>query len=176
MTTAPRISGSGPQPGGIGPVVRPALLATLGVGVVAAVAGGLSAGSAGLFGAVIGITMVAVFFGFGAVVLQVVATLAPAASLLIALLTYTLKVVLIGLVFLALSGSGALDSTVSADWLGGTVIAGTFAWITMQLRASTRVRIPAYDLPAPEASGSAATGPADDASGSISRGKEAGAR
>ena len=112
MTTAPRISDSGRRrssPGSIGPVVRPALVVTLVIGLVACVAGALVAGSGGLLGALIGTGMVAVFFGSGALVLDLVAGIAPSASLMVALLTYTLKVVLIGLVFVGLDESGALS-------------------------------------------------------------------
>ena len=46
-------------------------------------------------------------FGFGSFVVNTVAALMPTAALLVALLTYTLQVVAMGLVFVALSGSGA---------------------------------------------------------------------
>jgi ATP synthase protein I len=112
--------------------------------------------------------MVCVFFAAGAIVLDVVATLAPAASLLIALLTYTLKVVLIGLVFVGLSRSGLLEDSIDARWLGGTVIAGTLAWLAAQVVASTRVRIPVYELGVSNRSSEASVEP--------SRDKEAGER
>lgn len=146
MTTAPQTTKSGPRPGAVGPVVRLASVATLLVGAVAALVGGLAAGVPAVLGAAIGTAMVCVFFATGAFVLDVVATLAPAASLLVALLTYTLKVVLIGLVFVALNRSGLLGGTVDARWLGGTVIAGTLAWLVVQVVVSARVRIPVYEL------------------------------
>ncbi|QNN51960.1 hypothetical protein [Nocardioides mesophilus] len=147
MTTAPRISGSGKRPGSIGPVVRRALSVTFLIGLVAAVAGGVLGGAPALVGALIGAAMVALFFGLGALVLDVVAGLAPAMSLLVALMTYTLKVVLVGLTFVALSRSGALEGSVDGRWLGGTVIAATIGWLAAQVLASTRARIPVYDLP-----------------------------
>lgn len=167
MTTAPRISGSGNRSGSIAAVMRPALLVTLVIGVVAAALGLVLDGSAGLFGTLIGIGMVVVFFGTGAAVLDVVARLAPAASLLVALLTYTLQVVLVGLVFVGLTESGALESAVDPRWLAGTLIAGTLGWLAAQVRASMRVRVPLYDLPADEAGQDA---------GTVSKDREAGAR
>ena len=71
----------------------------------------------------------------------------PTASLLVALLTYTLQVVLMGMVFVALSRSGLLGDTLHREWLAGVVIAGTFGWLLTQLVLTTRQRIPAYDLP-----------------------------
>lgn len=150
MTTAPQTTRSGPRPGAVGPVVRRALVATLAVGAAVALTGGLTTGSSAVLAAAVGTAMVCVFFATGAVVLDVVATLAPAASLLIALLTYTLQVVLVGLVFVALNRSGLLEGTLDARWLGGTVIAGTLGWLVAQVVASMRTRIPVYELGVPK--------------------------
>ena len=155
MTTAPQTTRTGPRPGAVGPVVRAALLATAAVGILAGVVAGFVGGSQAVAGVAIGVAMVSLFFGLGAVVLDVVAALAPAASLLIALLTYTLKVVLVGLVFVGLNRSGALDSAVDARWLGGTVIACTLTWLAAQIVASMRTRQPLYDLPSASGSGEA---------------------
>jgi ATP synthase protein I len=124
--------------------------------------------------------MVLVFFGLGAVVLDVVAGIAPALSMLVALLTYTLQVVLVGLVFVGLGRSGLLDSQLDAEWLGGTVIAGTLTWLAAQVVTTVRTRLPVYDLPAastpadaPERASDEAPG---DGSGGLSGRKEAAAR
>lgn len=146
MTTAPQTTRSGPRPGTVGPLVRLALVTTLLIGAALALAGALTVGAPAVLGAAIGTVLVCVFFGAGVFVLDVVASLAPAASLLVALLTYTLQVVLVGLVFVALSRSGLLEESVDARWLGGSVIAGTLAWLVAQVVASTRVRIPVYEL------------------------------
>ncbi len=126
----------------IGPLVSTGL-----IGGSAVVLGALVSGSAAASGAAIGTLMVCLFFAFGAVVLGAVAKIAPAASLLIALLTYTLKVVLIGLVFVGLSSSGALERSVDARWLAGAVIACTLVWLIAQIVVTTRTRQPIYDLP-----------------------------
>ena len=76
-------------------------------------------------------------FGFGTFTVNAVAELMPTASLLVALLTYTLQVVAMGLAFVALSGSGALDETIDGAWLGGTVIAGTMVWLVVQIVLAT---------------------------------------
>ena len=75
------------------------------------------------------------------------ATVVPAASLLVALLTYTLQVVALGMVFLVLRASGALDTTIETGWLGGSVIGATLVWLVAQIVAATRSRQPLYDLP-----------------------------
>ncbi|SDD74151.1 hypothetical protein [Nocardioides lianchengensis] len=127
-----------------------AALAALSLGLVGALAGALTAGSAAAYGALVGTALVLAVIGFGSTVVNVVATVMPAASLMVALLTYTLQVVLMGLVFAALSGSGLLDDTLDREWLAGVVIVGTFVWLTAQVVLTTRMRIPAYDLPAGE--------------------------
>lgn len=146
MTTAQTRAETGHRTTTVGAVIRGASVATVSTGLLAVLLGALTAGSAAAVGAGIGTVMVTLFFAFGAMVLAVVARLAPAASLLIALLTYTLKVVLVGLVFLGLSRSGALADDVDARWLGGTVIACTLTWLVAQIVLSVRARQPYYEL------------------------------
>lgn len=127
------------------PVLGPLAAAGF-VGVVLVVLAAVSTGSPGAAGAGIGTAMVCLVFAFGAGALGVVARVAPAASLLVALLTYTLQVVLVGLVYVALSSGGALDGPIDPRWLSGAVIACTLAWITTQIVVSMRARQPVYDL------------------------------
>lgn len=147
MTTAEPTPGTGRtsrarESAVLGPVAAGALAGLVLTGVAAS-----TTGSAGAAGAAIGTVMVLTFFGFGAVVLGVVARVAPAASLLVALLTYTLQVVLVGVVFLALSSGGALDGPVDPRWLSAAVITGTLVWLGAQVTLAVRARQPIYDLP-----------------------------
>ncbi len=128
-------------------VVGATLVWTLGAGLAAVLLAAAVGGSPAALGAAIAVAMVCLFFGFGAVVLIVATRLAPAASLLVALTTYTLKVVLIGVVFLSLDRSGALAGPVDAQWLAGTVIACTLVWMAAQIVSSMRARQLVYDLP-----------------------------
>ena len=114
--------------------------------VVAALAGLVLDGSAAAYGALIGGLLVLLVFGLGAFAVNAVASVMPAASLLVALLTYTLQVVVLGLVFAGLSGSGALGTDVDERWLAGAVILGTLVWLGLQIRQASRARIPVYDL------------------------------
>ena len=168
MTTAAQTPRSGPRPGAAGPVVRGALVTTLAVGALAAILGAVLGGTPALLGALVGTAMVCLFFGLGVVVLDAVASVAPGLSMLVALLTYGLKVVLIGLVFLGLRRSGVLDHTIDPRWLGGTVIAATMVWLAAHVRASLRVRIPVYELGLSNRS--------DEAPSASARGQEAGER
>lgn len=151
MTTAPQLPGAGNRPQLVGPVVRAALvrslLVTVALGLLAALVAALTTGGAGVVGVAIGLVTVCAFFGAGALVLALVSGVSPAASLLVALLTYTLQVVLVGLLFAGLSRSGALGDEVDAGWLAGTLIAGTLVWLATQVVAHTKARQPLYDLP-----------------------------
>lgn len=180
MTTAPRNPRTGHPPGVAGRAVAVAALASVVVGSVLTVLGALTTGTPAAAGAGVGLLMVLVFFGLGAVVLDTVAGVAPNLSLLVALLTYTLQVVLVGLVFVGLSRSGLLGSELDADWLGGTVIAGTLSWLAAQVVTTLRTRRPVYDLPSScgpaDAAGTPAQTPRHDGSGGRSGAKEAAAR
>jgi len=127
------------------PVLGP-LSVTASLGLVLVLVAALVTGSSGAAGAAIGVVMVCAVFAFGGVVVGIVARVSPAASLLVALLTYTLQVALVGLVYIGLSGGGALDGSVDAKWLSGAVIACTLAWTTTQIVVSVRAREPIYDL------------------------------
>ena len=122
-------------------------MASAALGVAAAVTGALVAGAPAAYGAAVGILIVVGVFGFGSFVVNTVAALMPTAALLVAMLTYTLQVVAMGLVFVALSRSGLLDAELDREWLAGTVIAGTLVWVVSQIVVTMRVRIPIYDLP-----------------------------
>lgn len=122
--------------------------AALALGLAATLVGALVSGSEAALGALVGTLLVVGVLGFGSFVVNVVAGLMPAAALMVAMLTYTLQVVLMGLVFAILSGSGLLDSTVDRGWLAGAVIGGTAIWLVSQVVLTTRRRIPVYDLPA----------------------------
>ena len=121
--------------------------AALVLGLAATLVGALVSGSEAALGALVGTLLVVGVLGFGSFVVNVVAGLMPAAALMVALLTYTLQVVLMGLVFAILSGSGLLDSTVDRGWLAGAVIGGTAIWLVSQVVLTTRRRIPVYELP-----------------------------
>jgi ATP synthase protein I len=129
-----------------------AVTATVGLLLVALAA--VLTGPSGALGALIGAGLVASVFAFGAVAVGLVALVAPAASLLVALLTYTLQVVVVGLVYVGLSSGGALDGPVDARWLSAAVIACTLAWTATQITVTVRSRQPAYDLPSQQAEAS----------------------
>lgn len=170
MTTTAR-----PAPGQ--PRVRPprvllvAGLCVVGAVVLATLAGALWSGSPGALGALTGGGIACLFFLFGSIVVSAAIRVAPQIAMMVALLTYTLQVVLIAVVFAQLVRSDALGTTLSAGWLAGGIAAATVAWTVGQLFASTRARIPAYDIDLPEPS----RGPVEPSAGTPSRTREVGA-
>jgi ATP synthase protein I len=72
----------------------------------------------------------------------------PSASLLVALMTYALQVVLMGAVAVVLARSGLVGDELSRSWFAGAVIAVTLTWLMVQVWLVGRQRIPVYDLSA----------------------------
>ncbi|RYP86433.1 hypothetical protein EKO23_08995 [Nocardioides guangzhouensis] len=129
-----------------GSVLLGAAVAALVAGLVAVVVGAFVGGAEAAYGALAGALVVVAVFFLGAGLVHLVAGVLPAASLLVALLTYTLQVVLLAAVFVGLDRSGLLEDALDRAWLGGTVIACTVVWMIAQIVLAARLRIPAYDL------------------------------
>ena len=89
-------------------------------------------------GAVLGALLVAGFFLFGTLGTSAVAAYVPQAALVVALLTYTLQVLLLAAVLVAVSRSAQAREALDVRWLAGTVIVGTFGWMTALLVKSTQ--------------------------------------
>lgn len=121
---------------------------TLAVGGVVALVGWLVQGAAAGFGAVVGTGLVVTVCVGGALLVNAVAGALPSASLMVALLTYTLQVMLLVVAFVALERSGLLESSLDRMWVGATAIAATLEWLVAQVVLTFRTRIPTYDLTA----------------------------
>jgi ATP synthase protein I len=110
------------------PGVGPALVVTALVGALACGLAVVLEGRPQVVGAACGAAVVAVFFAFGMLNTAVAATFAPRSSLLVALVTYTVQVVALGLLLSALTRSETTASQLDVRWLGATVIAGAVGW------------------------------------------------
>lgn len=133
-------------------VLGRALSVAAAAGVVTSVTGLLAAGQAAGSGAVAGAVVTLAVLAFGTVSVHVVSSAMPSASLLVALLTYALQLLLMTVVLSALRQSQAWGSTLAPGWLASGVVAVTLAWGAGQVWHSSRARIPAYDLPSRAAS------------------------
>ncbi|WP_067437218.1 hypothetical protein [Nocardioides jensenii] len=142
MTTESKRSTAGSG----GSVLLGAAVGALVVGVAASLLGALVSGSAAAYGALTGTLIVVLVFAGGASLVNLVAGISPQASLMIALLTYALQVVMVGGILYAIERSGLVGDVLSAGWLAGAVIIGTLGWMVCQIVLSARLRLPAYDL------------------------------
>lgn len=128
----------------------PPLLGAVGAGTVGVlvlvVAAAVSDGRPAVVGAAAGGVMTLVVFALGIVVVGLVARLMPAASLLVALMTYALQLLVLGLCITAIDQGGMGTETLSRGWFAAGVIAVTTLWTVGQLVATTRERIPVYDI------------------------------
>lgn len=138
--------------------LRVAVLLTVALGAGSTLLAAVLGDSPQVLGALVGTAVVGGFFLFGALSTSLAAAYAPAVSLLVALLTYTLQVVLLGLVFWGLTRSGATEETLDPGWIAGVLIVGTLVWMVTLVVGATRARLPVYDLAAPSASTAAETG------------------
>ena len=127
------------------------LLGALGSGAAAVlalvVAGALVDGSPAVVGAATGGLVTLAVFALGIAVVGVVARLVPSASLLVALMTYVLQLLVLALCVAAIERAGVTGETLSRGWFAAGVIAVTLLWLAGQLVAATRQRIPLYDTP-----------------------------
>ena len=97
-------------------------------------------------GAAVGGGIALAVFGLGTAVVHAIAGLMPAASLMVALLTYTLQVVLMAVLVIGLDRSETLGETLARSWFAAAILATTCAWLTTQIWQATHLRLPAYDL------------------------------
>lgn len=143
MTTATRIT----RPtSAAGVLSRTALVALLLLAVLAALGAGFS-GTAGALGALTGGGLVLVVFTFGTFMTNAVAQVLPHFSLLIAMLTYLLQLLVVLVVMLALDRSGAVGDTLHRGWIAAGVVVLALGWTWVQLGLTLRLRVPLYRLP-----------------------------
>ena len=127
------------------PGVVPALLVTFTIGLAAAGLAVAAGGPAQLAGAVGGTGVVALFFLFGMVNTSLAAAFAPRVALLVALSTYTVQVVALGLLLVAVARSGFSPDRLDVRWLAGTVIAGAIGWTVALVVDALRAPLPEED-------------------------------
>lgn len=149
MTTTTRPHGAQPRE------PRPRVLPVAAAGVALAVAlaslvGALASGAPAALGALVGGGIALAFFVFGSAVVNAATRVAPHAAITVALTTYALQVVLVAAAFAVLAESGAVGTALAAAWVAGGVVVATVAWVVGQLVATSRARVPVYDIALPE--------------------------
>ena len=136
------------------------------VGVVAALVGLLVDGTQALYAGLAAAVATVLVLALGALAVDAVARIMPAASLLLALLTYICQLLFLTVALSAVASSAA-DETVTR-WAAAALIAVTLAWTAAHVVLAMRRRIAVYDVTLPSERTSA--------SDALSRATGAGAR
>ena len=103
-----------------------------------------------------------VVFALGIAVVGAVARLVPAASLLVALMTYALQLLVLALGVVAIERAGVSEQTLSRGWFAAGVIAVTLLWLVGQVVAATRAADPGLRPPPQPRRWSITPGVSDD--------------
>ena len=108
----------------------------------------LTDGRPGVVGAGVRGSAHLVVFALGIAAVGIVARLLPGASMLVALMTYALQLIVAARwSWPPSSGAGWAPTTLSRGWFAAAVIVVALTWVVGQLVVATRQRIPVYDLP-----------------------------
>ena len=134
------------RPSGVAMLLGAAMVALV-LGGLTTLLGAVAGGTSAAYGALAGTFIVVAVFAFGTFVVNAVAGSMPTVSMLVALMTYTLQVLVMAMVFVVLTRSGLLDDALDRGWLAAAVIVCTFAWLATQIAYASKARIPAFDLP-----------------------------
>lgn len=107
--------------------------------VIAAVMVGISAaigGSQGLIGALLGVALVAIFFGIDILVIGRVARISPQAMMVAGIILYLFKIIVLAVAVRALGGT----SFFNAKLFGLTAIICILAWCAAQVITSVKFK------------------------------------
>lgn len=126
-------------------MLRGGAVPALAAAVVAVVVAGLQVGGRGVAGSALASVVVVASFASSLLVMSRTAKVAPQLVMLVALTTYTGKVVVLGIVMVLFAGAGWLSGSAFAL----TAVAVAVVWLAGELRAFTRVRTLVFvDAPA----------------------------
>jgi ATP synthase protein I len=119
-------------------IVRRSVLTTAALGAVMVVISVAVGGSKGLIGAVLGIALVAVFFGISVFAVGRAARKSPQAMMITAMTTYILKILLLLFFVTRFAGTTAFNSRL----FGLTALVCILAWSASQVFWSMRLKTP----------------------------------
>ena len=119
-------------------IVRRSVVTTAAAGAVMAVASLAIGGGQGIVGAILGIALVAVFFGISVLAVGRAARHSPQAMMITAIVTYLIKVVLLLFFVVRFASTTVFD----ARLFGLTALVCILAWSASQLIWSIRLKTP----------------------------------
>lgn len=122
-------------------LLRGAAIPAAAVGALLLVVSGLLAGTPGLIGAALGVGIVAAFFTVGLVVIAWASRISPQIMMMVAIVSYMIKIALLAIFVVAFAGSTAFNNRAFA----AAVALSTLVWVGGEVRAFSRLRIPYVD-------------------------------
>jgi ATP synthase protein I len=131
-------------------ILRGAAVFAAPVGIVATVVSATVAGGKGLAGALVALTVVAVFFGLGFAALMRITQDKPQVTMMAGMLVYTVQMLLIGVFIIVFDGTTLFNSRAFAL----TLLVTALAWVGGQVRHSLTSKMlyvdPVPSVPAEE--------------------------
>jgi ATP synthase protein I len=115
---------------------RAGALTAIAAAIIVAISTAL-VGVKGLYGALIGVALVAVFFGISVLVVGRAARVSPQAMMVAAMVTYVVKIVALAIVVSSLHGATAF----STRTLGFTAIALILVWSAAQVITAVKIKM-----------------------------------
>jgi ATP synthase protein I len=119
-------------------ILRRSAVITAPVAVVMVVLSAILGGARGLVGALIGVGVVAAFFGISALAMFWAARRSPSATMATAVITYLVKVAVLLFLVARYSGTTAFNGKL----FGFTVIVCVVTWTMSQVMVSARLKLP----------------------------------
>jgi ATP synthase protein I len=120
-----------------GPIARGAAVPTAAAAAVMVVLSAAFGGTKGLTGALLGVALVAIFFGISLVAVGRASRVSPQAMMITAIVTFLVKIVVLAFLVERFAGTSAFNSKL----FGFTAIACILAWSIGQAVASARMKV-----------------------------------
>jgi ATP synthase protein I len=120
-----------------GRILRGAAAPTAAAAVVMVVLSAVFGGTKGLTGALLGVALVAIFFGISLVAVGRASRVSPQAMMITAIVTFLVKIVLLAFLVARFAGTSAFNSKL----FGLTAIVCILAWTVGQAVASARMKV-----------------------------------
>jgi ATP synthase protein I len=118
-------------------IVRRAGAVTAAAAAIMVVVSAVLVGTKGLYGALIGVALVTVFFGLSVLVVGRAARVSPQAMMVAAMITYVVKIVALGIVVSTLHGVTAF----SGRALGFTALGCILVWSATQVITTVKIKM-----------------------------------
>ena len=136
-----------PKPAWAGPMLRGGLLGIVVAAVPVIIAGSFSGGALAALTAFAATIVVGAFFGVGQLVEAFALRMTDFRGFGLVLLSYTVRIALLGGVLLAMLSRPDLLARLPLDWFAWGAVAAVVGWLGGFLLAHARQRIPIYDEP-----------------------------